>query len=431
MALCQRSKILACSRFMGWERFLLATILLVGAWARLSGLDLGWFILDQARDTIEAIKIASGQSFPLVGPVAQGLYSLGPLYYYLLAIPFWFSKDPSGGILFLSLLNLFAVYLTYKFGKAFFNERVGLIAAALYALFPMAVVSSKALWNPGFIPFFTILFCYALFRFLVGGSPWGLVGALVVLACLLQIHLTALALGLLLLVGFVLLRPALPLKHLILGLFLFLLLYAPFITFEVAQGFEGLRQMLGTAWVNRNAVSNIPGSYLSWKAVTAPFLIPEEMVPHWVGRMRGLFAVLQRVELVLFIGGFLYLIGLVVWNRRMGKAWKAYAILSLWVLLPLLTVIHLRVNGLPWYYFDILYPSQFFVIGIALSSLASPAQWPAYFSYVPLRLARWLGYLTVALIILAQGFFFYTFCESIVVEGRIHLTPRQLLGIDE
>ena len=45
-------------------------------------------------------------------------------------------------------------------------------------------------------------------------------------------------------------------------------------------------------------------------------------------------------------------------------------------LTELLTLVHIRVNWLPWYYFDSLYPAQFLVVGIALSSLADRARWP-------------------------------------------------------
>jgi putative flippase GtrA len=53
----------------------------------------------------------------------------------------------------------------------------------------LAVLSGKALWNPGFIPFFPTLFLLALWRFLVGRRPWALSPALFLLGVLLQIHI--------------------------------------------------------------------------------------------------------------------------------------------------------------------------------------------------------------------------------------------------
>jgi 4-amino-4-deoxy-L-arabinose transferase-like glycosyltransferase len=91
-----------------------------------------------------ALRMLSGRAFPLVGP----------WYFYILAIPYGLSTNPAVGIAFANLLNLGSIYLTYRLGTAMFGPPVGLIASALYAVFPMAVLSGKALWHPGCIPFF-------------------------------------------------------------------------------------------------------------------------------------------------------------------------------------------------------------------------------------------------------------------------------------
>jgi 4-amino-4-deoxy-L-arabinose transferase-like glycosyltransferase len=194
---------------MRGDRPLLIVILIIAACLRLTDLDLGWFMVDQARDAAAALKIAEGATFPIVGPVARGLYALGPLYYYLIAIPFLFSKQPAAAVFLIGLLNCVSVYLAYRLGREFFSPTVGLVGAALYAVFPMAIVSSHAMWNPAFIPFFAMIVLYALFYFIVAGRPWGLTVTLVALGCLLQIHPSALALVLLFLVVLALFRPPL------------------------------------------------------------------------------------------------------------------------------------------------------------------------------------------------------------------------------
>ena len=157
------------------KHLLLGAILALGALVRLSGLDVGWFLQDQARDGMAAQGILSGQDFPLVGPHAalSTVQLVGPLYYYLVAIPYGLSTNPVAGVAFLNLLGVLSIYLTYRLGKEMFGSLEGLIAAALYAVFPMAVLSGKALWNPGFIPFFSTLFLLTLWRFLVGAPSLG------------------------------------------------------------------------------------------------------------------------------------------------------------------------------------------------------------------------------------------------------------------
>jgi hypothetical protein len=354
------------------ERLLLVGILILGASVRVSGLDLGWFMLDQARDATEAVRIAEGKSLPLVGPIARGLYALGPLYYYLIAIPFWFSKDPSVAVFFLNLLNLASVYVTYRLGREFFSPTAGLVAAALYAVFPMAVMSSKAVWNPGFIPFFGVAFFYFLFHFLVGQRPWGLVGALVALSCFFQIHMTGFVLILLLVLALILFRPRIPLVHLAIGLLLSGALYASYLYFEVGRRFEGLRQALAFVKVNRAVGSGVSFWTVVWRALTAPFTLPQEVLAALVNEQAPtIFPWIQRLELFVFITGLLYVVGLLVrrgWAVELDR--RRYGLLLLWILVPLLVLSQKKI-GLVWYYFDVLYPSQFLTIGILVSSLVS------------------------------------------------------------
>jgi hypothetical protein len=78
--------------FISRERVILTGILGVGSLVRLYGLDLTWYFLDQVRDVSTAAAIASGKSFPLLGPLIGWTHGrLGPLYFYLIAPPFLLS----------------------------------------------------------------------------------------------------------------------------------------------------------------------------------------------------------------------------------------------------------------------------------------------------------------------------------------------------
>ena len=238
------------------DHLLLVAILILGAWVRLSALDLGWFLEDQVRDGMAVFGILSGRDFPLVGPQAAfgTLNLVGPLYYYLLAIPYGMSPNPVVAIAFINVLNLCSIYLTYRLGTAMFGPPVGLIASALYAVFPMAVLSGKGLWNPGFMPFFSTLFLWTLWRLLVGRRPWILALVLFLLGVLLQIHLSGAIFVLLLPVAFLLYRPPLRLRPLLAGLLGVALLFAPYVLFEIQQGFPDVQKALG---VGREVPGNI------------------------------------------------------------------------------------------------------------------------------------------------------------------------------
>jgi 4-amino-4-deoxy-L-arabinose transferase-like glycosyltransferase len=402
---------------MGWRLLILAGILILGGWARLGSLDLGWFMMDQARDAVQALRIVEEKHFPLVGPIARGIYALGPLYYYLLAVPFSFSRDPSGAVLFTGMLNLVGVYLTYRLGREFFSPTAGLVAAALYAVFPMAVVSSSAMWNPGFVPLFAVVFFYSLYQFAVAERPWGLTVALVALGCLLQVHLSGLALPLLLVAVFALLKPPIPWRHAVLGLALVFLLFTPYLVFEARRNFQGISDALRFLEADRAVGVGEPWVTISWRALTAPFTIPARMADAMsLDGRRLLFGPAQYVEMALVLAGLLCLLGWTMsrW-RRSGEIPRSEVLLILWIVVPLVALAQKK-QVLMWYYFDLLYPSQFLLIGILVDGMTrrmggEPAK----------RLATAVGVSAAVLIVGAQALFLGSLRRDILNEGYVRL----------
>jgi hypothetical protein len=350
---------------------LLAATLAVGAWVRLTGLDLGWFLQDQVRDGMAALGILSGREFPLLGPQAalSTVNLVGPFYYYLLALPYGVNPNPIVGVGFINLLNLLSIYVTYRLGTEMFGRPVGLVAAALYAVFPMAVLSGKALWNPGFIPFFSTLFLLALWRFLVGRRPWALTPVLFLLGMLLQIHMSGAIFVVLLPVALLLYRPPLRRWPLLVGLASVGLLYVPYVLFQVQHGFPDAQKLF--AWAGNNPA--VPAWLIAWWGFWTPFLLPERLVATFPGDVSPiLFAVVQRTELVLLALGIVALVTLVIKARDR----RPYILLALWFALPFIIVPHNKI-AVMWYYFDILYPAQFLIIGLLSQTIVGDGLIPS------------------------------------------------------
>ncbi len=404
---------------MTWQGLALVVVLAAGAWARLSGLDLGWFMMDQARDAVEVLKIVERGEWPLVGPVARDLYALGPLYYYLLAPAFWLSKDPSAAALLISALNLGGVYLTYRLGQEFFSATTGLVAAALYGVFPMAVISARAMWNPGFVPFFTVIFVYSMYRFLVRHRPWGLTAALGALGCLLQVHLSSLALVLVLLAALLLFRPPIPWRHAALGVAIVLLLFAPYIAFEAMRGFQGVSDALRFLGQARGVPVAEGWLAVAWKALRAPFTIPIQIAETFAGGPRPrFFTIVQHAELALVLAGLAWLTAATPWRRCRTDAVRARVLLMLWIVVPLLVLTQKR-QVLMWYYFDLLYPAQFLVVGLLVDT-ARPDGREGVVSRVKPVLFAGAGVL-VALIAGAQASFLGALGRDILGQGSLRL----------
>lgn len=359
----QRAGAISALKTCDGEHLLLGAILVLGALVRLSGLDIGWFLQDQVRDGMAAQGILSGQDFPLVGPHAafSTVKLVGPLYYYLMAIPYGLSTDPVVGVAFLNLLGIFSIYLTYRLGAEMFGPLDGLIAAALYAVFPMAVLSGKALWNPGFIPFFSTLFLLTFWRFLVGGRSWPFAFALFLLGVLLQIHMSGAIFVLLLPVALLMYRPPIQRWPLVVGLLSVALLYAPYAVSQFQHGFPDTNKIF--AWVGRNPASSF-WPIAGW-GFWVPFSLPEQLAAALSEELSPtMFPIVQRAELVLLCLGLLALMTMLFKARDR----RPYVLLSLWFALPFVIVPHNKL-GVMWYYFDILYPSQFLIIGVLIQMI--------------------------------------------------------------
>lgn len=402
--------------------------LALGAWVRLSGLDLGWFLQDQVRDGMTALRILSRQEFPLVGPLVASsqFYLAGPLYYYLVAIPYGVSTNPAVGVAFLNLLNLLSIYLTYRMGTEMFGPPVGMTAAALYGVFPMAVLSGNALWNPGFVPFFTIAFLLTLWRFLTRRRPWTLAILICLLGILLQIHMSGAIFVVLLPAALLLYRSPLPRWPLVTGLFCLVVLYAPYLVFEVQHGFPDARRLL--LWAGKSVWNEEGQSFwlIAGRGLWVPFLLPERMAAALPkGIVPPLFPAAQRVELVLLGLGLLALGTLLVKARDR----RPYVLLALWFALPFAVFPHNKVRVM-WFYFDVLYPAQFLVIG--LLTRVWPDLWRGTGSSGAIQ--TWLRAAMAALlgvVVLVQVWFVMSFERAVGRSGVLRLTTDILLSFPD
>lgn len=125
--------------------------------------DQGWFYLS-ARDMLLSGKI------PLVGITSSHAWlHQGPLWTYMLAATLWLSKfNPIAGAYLTIGFGVAATFLMYWLGRIMFSKKVGLIAALLYAASPLIVFFDRMAFDPSPIPFFTILYFFALYKWLKG-----------------------------------------------------------------------------------------------------------------------------------------------------------------------------------------------------------------------------------------------------------------------
>lgn len=123
------------------------------------------FLGDEGRDALVWLRMVNNFKFTLIGPQTSiGNMYLGPLYYYLM-LPFYILLGTSGPSIGTALFAGGTTFLLWLFGREWFSQKVGLIAAFLYAISPVAIILSHSSWNPNVMPFFALLIIWGVWQF--------------------------------------------------------------------------------------------------------------------------------------------------------------------------------------------------------------------------------------------------------------------------
>ena len=163
------------------DYFFLLLLLLFGAIIRLTDLDGIAFGYDQARDAYRIRKIIEEKDFKLLGPETDisGVHH-GPLYYYLVALPYTlFGGDPRAPtvlLIFINLLGILLIYLTSL--KIFKNRLVALFSAFFYTLSYGVFGASRWLSNPSPSLVSLLLFFLGLWLWVENDRKWWLFTAI-------------------------------------------------------------------------------------------------------------------------------------------------------------------------------------------------------------------------------------------------------------
>ena len=351
-----------------WRTVLaLLGILLLASYLRLGHLELTEFKFDEALLCNRAAEFVDSGRLPATGIGSSVGVANPPLAVILMALPVAVARDPILASGFVALLNVGAVLGCFWLGRRYFGDGVGLLAALLFAVSPWAVFYSRKVWGQDMLPPFTVLFFAALFATGVAEQPWALVGAFAALACLVQIHLSALAFVPLLFLVLLLFHSQVRIAPLAVGVGLALLLLSPYLLHEASTGWGNLRGALSVAGkpaeissqAARYALLNVGGEALhalageSWREFLAGIV-----------NLRGL----DLAEQALFVGGGFFLVLWLLFRRTGHEAGtssraRAFTLLLLWVLVPILSFLRHSTPVYP-HYLIILYPVPYLIIAV-------------------------------------------------------------------
>jgi len=342
------------------EFILLVFVVLLGAFLRLYRIaDYITFLGDEGRDVLVVKRIIVDHKFTLLGPTASvGGFFLGPIYYYFM-IPFlWaFRLDPVGPAVMVALFGIATVFLVYKAGKDFFNNRVGLLAAGLYAISPLVVAYSRSSWNPNLMPFFSLLIIWVTWKMVVEDKPKFLLLIGFLFGILIQLHY--LATFLMVVIAVYLLRFFCQFKYLkyyfgaIGG---FLLGWLPFLLFELRHNFPNFQTLYRFVFFGKETGFAIKRFLPIIADVT--FRLFNRLVTN---NQEALAALLLACSLMMLFwqGG----------RVKLGKEKFALMLLSFWLVIGIGLFIFYQ-KSIYDYYFGFMFPLPFLLTGLVLDKIA-------------------------------------------------------------
>jgi hypothetical protein len=138
----------------GWAWALIAAFWLLP----LLGAPFGGINLDTARDMYWAWQVASGQAFPLAGPMIGFFVHIGPAWFYTLALPLLFHSSYTSAALFVTALAGIKYPLAFLLGARLVDWRLGLLWAAVLALPGVSYVTQLAISHFALVEFTVLAF---------------------------------------------------------------------------------------------------------------------------------------------------------------------------------------------------------------------------------------------------------------------------------
>ena len=359
------------------EFWILTAILLIGAFFRLYKIgEYMTFLGDEGRDMIIVRRFLVEKHPPLIGPgTSIGNMYLGPLYYYMMAIPVLLANfSPVGPAVMVAVLGVATIALVWWVSRNLFpNETIGdvqgeslhtgaLLAAFLYAISPTVIIFSRSSWNPNIMPFFSLLSIYSIWKVYESRETLREVGCWLAIlgisfAFVLQSHYLGLLLSPVLFLFWIWTLRNLRLignyaKYSLYGFGIFLTLMSPLLAFDIRHGWTNLKAVEAFFTIRKDIGFSLE-PYLS-KVGSIAFMISSNLIS--AKNVYLSFATLALFLLVL------------IWVYKNKKFKSAIGLTLLWLVLGVLGI-SLYKGPIYDHYLGFLFPAPFLLLGAIAQSV--------------------------------------------------------------
>jgi hypothetical protein len=280
---------------------------------------------------------------------------------WLYSIPLFLWKHPYSATLFLAALNTIAVYVCYRLARRYWGETAALVAALFFAVSPWAVIYSRKIWAQNLLPLFVLLYIGSALAAFVDRRRWFLLLHLLLLAVVVQIHLSSLVFipltGLLLIIFWRRTREAW--LEIVLGLVAAALTLVPFGIWILSHASNN--QSLITNLLSRPALIDSDSLRFAWMVLTG------DDIHSLAGpkAFQDYLNLVPDITLIRWLWGGLTVAGLLTALRRHRPA---DLIPALWLIIPILFFTRHSTPVFPHYFISTL-PAGNILAGIFVSAL--------------------------------------------------------------
>lgn len=212
-------------RYLDWPLYL---VLIISGFIHFFLIQTTEFDADQANLFQLAHDTVAHGLIPLSSNLASINILNPPFFVYMLIPAAALSANPSGGTITVALFSIATAVLVYFFTRRYFGLLPAIVAALLSTTALNPLKYSRTIWQPNILPFFLVLFLFAIFRGAVDHKKGWFFPAVALIAIIYQLHASSVvALCVLLVIAVVLAPDTLRWRDIGLAILAGLLLFLP------------------------------------------------------------------------------------------------------------------------------------------------------------------------------------------------------------
>lgn len=337
------------------------------------------FNWDQVDNAWAAAKILIAHKYPLVGMVAKqnsGMY-IGPLYYYLVAFVYKLTDmHPIAAPILAAVTSLFSFTVVYSVTKKLFSPWVGVWATVIYTFSAYITGVERSQWPVNFLPAFSLLILYNLYRLLTGNPKYGIYLA-IVMGLFFHIHFTAIFYPMIVFCTFPFLKwDRKHLKYYGISLMIFFLFFVPQIVYytQAAQSgsinnYSGYFATYYHGFHARRVLQLAPDAFIKFQSIM--------QVPY------------EKLKLLMFLYVPIFFFAL-LWKDKSKKTWLLCLVTALWFVIPWFVFSTYKGELTDYYFSSTLY------VAIMILAWLSHALWMRKMIVFRVALLAFWGYFAVA-----------------------------------